>query len=65
MAIRKPYGADDVFATPEEARCEEATVTDIPLSALEESRERPQVQEMLRAATEPGSGSKFPVATAG
>jgi hypothetical protein len=55
MAIREPYGADDVFATSEEAKCEQATITDIPLSALEESRVRPEVQEMLRAAADLGT----------
>ena len=65
MAIRKPYEADDVFATPREAMCGEATITDIPLNALEESRARPEVQEMLRAAADLGSGSKLGPAIAG
>jgi hypothetical protein len=63
MAIRKPYGAEDVFATPEEATRESgATITDIPLGAFEESRVRPEVQELIRAAATlgPEDGQQLP-----
>jgi hypothetical protein len=50
MAIRKPYGPNDLFATPAEARSETATVTEIPLSSYEDRLERPKVQQLLKDA---------------
>lgn len=63
MAIRNPYGADDVFATPEEARREGASVTEIPLSAFKASLTQPEVQEMVRAAAQlrPDLEAELPV----
>ena len=50
MAIRQPYDANDVFASPAEARCAQATVTDIPRDSFQESLDQPEVQAMVAAA---------------
>ena len=50
MAIRKPYGACDVFTTTAEAREAEATVTAVPRDLFQSSAAKPQVREMVEAA---------------
>lgn len=66
MAIRKPYGPNDLFATPDGARSEKATVTEIPLASYEDSLKRDKVQRLLKdaAVLSPVAMSSRPTASA-
>jgi hypothetical protein len=50
VAIRKPYDAGDVFASPEEARRARVTVTEVPLQAFRESVAQDDVRQLVREA---------------
>jgi hypothetical protein len=50
MAISKPYDANDVFSSPEEARRGDAYVTAVPRDAFRESLSQPEVRAMVEAA---------------